>query len=68
MTDTKMLNNYIEDSGIKKGKIAKTLGITRTALWQKMNNKRDFKASEISAICSLLDITSLEVKERIFFT
>ena len=67
MTDTKLLNGIIENSGIKKGKIAQSLGITRTALWQKINNKRDFKASEITIICSMLNVTSLETKERIFF-
>ena len=67
MTDTRLLNSIIDKSGIKKGKIAEELGITRTALWQKMNNMRDFKASEITTICALLGVTSLDTKERIFF-
>lgn len=67
MTNAELLNGRIELSGIKKGKIAKTLGITRTALWQKINNKREFKASEISTICSMLGITSLQEKDQIFF-
>ena len=67
MTDTEILNARIKEMGIKKGKLAAELGITQTALWQKMNNKREFKASEINALCSLLCISSLQDKEKIFF-
>ena len=67
MTNTALLNNRIADSGIKKGKIASALGITRTALWQKTNNKRDFKASEIKMLCDMLGVDSLQEKEQIFF-
>ena len=67
MTNKTLLNKYIEESGIKKGKIAATLGITRTALWQKANNKRDFKASEIKTLCDMIGVESLQEKEQIFF-
>lgn len=67
MTDTKILNARIEELGIKKKKLAAELGITQSSLWQKMNNVREFKASEINALCSLLSISSLQDKEKIFF-
>ena len=67
MTNTKLLNQYIVNSGIKKGKIASALGVSYNALWQKTNNKRDFKASEIQILCEMLGIDSLQVKEEIFF-
>ena len=33
----------------------------------KMQNKQEFKTSEVAALCELLEIESLEEKERIFF-
>ena len=33
----------------------------------KINNEREFKTSEVAALCELLEIESLEVKEAIFF-
>lgn len=67
VTDTKLLNQLFDESGIKRGKIAESIGITREALWLKLNNKNEFKASEINALCDLLNINSLRVKERVFF-
>lgn len=67
MTNTDLLNQMIADSGIKKAKIAAELGVTYGALWQKIHNKRDFKASEIQTLCNLLGITTLQTKEEIFF-
>ena len=67
MTNTALLNEIIEESGLRRSKIAKTIGITREGLWLKLNNKNEFKASEIKALCELLNIKSLRVKERVFF-
>lgn len=67
MTDTKKLKNCIEMAGLKLSYIAKVLSISRAALAQKINNRREFKASEIDALCKLLGITSLKEKEAIFF-
>ena len=67
MTDTEKLNKYIEDSGLKKTYIAKTLGIRPDTLSNKIANRADFKATEINALCALLGIEDLEEKEAIFF-
>ena len=67
MTNTEKLRGRIELSGFKRSYIAKTLGITTAALAQKVANKREFKASEIDALCKLLGITDLKEKEDIFF-
>lgn len=66
MTNKDKLEEYIEQAGYKKAFIAKKLGITRYALILKINNKSEFKASEIDTLCTLLKIG---VKERmaIFF-
>lgn len=68
MTDTEKLNKYIEDSGLKKTYIAKTLGIRVDTLSNKIANRAEFKATEINKLCSLLGIENLEEKEAIFFS
>jgi transcriptional regulator with XRE-family HTH domain len=67
MTDTKKLRRRIDLSGLKRSYIAKALGISPAALYQKIANKQEFRASEIDALCKLLGITSLREKEAIFF-
>lgn len=67
MTDTLLLKEMIESSGLRIGFIADKLGIERTTLWKKVNNERSFKQNEIMQMCELLRIDSLEEKERIFF-
>lgn len=67
MTNTALLDKYIRDSGLKKSKIAKALGITVFCLQQKRNNVREFKASEIKKLCELLGIHEGKDKEAIFY-
>lgn len=67
MTNTALLNKYIQNSGLKKAKIAETLGITVFSLAQKINNIREFKASEIKKLCDLLGIHESEDKDSVFF-
>lgn len=66
MTNTPLLEKYIQKSGYKKAFIAKKLGITAYAFALKCNNKSEFKASEIDALCDLLKI-SLKDRMAIFF-
>ena len=47
MTDTKLLRETIDNSGISVTFIAKSLGLTRSGLYLKLNGKVEFKASEI---------------------
>lgn len=68
MTNTELLKDKIKDSGLKQGFIADQLGITSYGLANKINNKTEFKATEIQTLCQLLGITSLKEKETIFFT
>ena len=66
MTNTTLLEQYIEKSGYKKSFIAEQLGISAYAFALKCNNKSEFKATEIDILCKLLKIG---VKDRmaIFF-
>lgn len=66
MTNTELLKAKIDESGYKLKYIASRLGITYYGFLKKVNNDTEFKASEIQALCDLLNISG-EEKERIFF-
>lgn len=66
MTNTALLEQYIEKSGYKKSYIAAQLGITAYGFSLKINNKSEFKANEITILCKLLKISARD-KEAIFF-
>lgn len=66
MTDSEKLNKVITESGMKITVIAKRLGITREGLYKKLNNKTEFKASEILAMQRILNLTN-EDRDLIFF-
>lgn len=68
MTNTELLKDKIHESGLKYGYIADKLGISRTSLYLKVNGNKEFNQREISILCELLQIKSLEEKELIFFT
>jgi transcriptional regulator with XRE-family HTH domain len=67
LTDTDKIKQLISESGFKMQYVASKLGITRAALSLKLNNKSEFKTSEVAVLCELLGINSLEKKEEIFF-
>ena len=66
MTNTSLLEQYIEKSGYKKSFIAAQLGITAYGFTLKIDNKSEFKASEMTILCKLLKISAKD-KEAIFF-
>jgi len=67
VTNTELLEQVIAESGIKKGAIAKKIGISAYSLAKKINRVTEFKASEIDAMCCVLHITDRRLKEQIFF-
>ena len=66
MTDTKMLRNAIEKSGLKYKFLAAELGITPYGLQKKIDNETEFKASELFILSELLGLTEKE-RSAIFF-
>lgn len=66
MTDTDILQEKIEKSGLKLSYIAKEMGISRTSLYKKIRNQTPFDQYEIDDLCNVLGITLTE-KELIFF-
>lgn len=65
MTDTIKLKTLIKESGLKYDYIAERLGLTYQGLKNKIENVREFKASEIMLLCDILDISAR--KDEIFF-
>lgn len=66
MTNTLALNKRIDDSGYKISFIAKNLGLSSYGFALKRDNKSEFTASEIDALCTLLKIGTDEMM-NIFF-
>ena len=67
MTNTKLLREKIESSGLKMKFIAGFVGLSRSGLNNKINNLRPFNQYEIEKMCVVLRITSTKEKEAIFF-
>lgn len=67
MTNTALLEQRIQKSGLKKSFIAKTLNIGPRTLANKIANRCEFKISEMKALCKLLGITDPAEKDAIFF-
>lgn len=68
MTNTKLLREKIEASGLKLSYIASQLWISRAALTMKIENKSGFRQKEIVKLCELLGITTPKEKVLIFLS
>ena len=67
MTNVKLLQEKIRQSGLKKGYIAMKMGIAPNTLTALLNNKAEFKVSHMQAICRVLNITDEAEIKAIFF-
>lgn len=67
MTDSEKLKAKIRDSGYRIRFLAEQLGISYQALYNKVDNKTQFLASEIMRFSDLLNLTP-EERDDIFFT
>lgn len=67
MTNTKLLEKRILESGKKKGYLAEKVGLSRAGFRNCVTNRAEFTASQIDILCAELNITSLKDKEAIFF-
>ena len=68
MTNTKLLEERIAESGKKNVYLAKKCGLTYAGFRNCVINKAEFKASQIQILCEELDITSLKDRQAIFFS
>lgn len=67
MTNTKLLRSIIDKKGLKMKYVAERMGLSAYGFQLKVENKKEFKTSEVTALCDILEIESLEQKEKIFF-
>lgn len=67
MTNTNALRELIGKKGMKMKYVAEYLGLSAYGFQLKVENRQEFKTSEVAALCDLLSINSLEEKESIFF-
>lgn len=67
MTDTELLQKYIDKSGLKQKYIAEQIGLTSYGFARKRDNRGEFKSSEIDGLCTLLHIDTLEERFAVFF-
>nr|WP_293994495.1 toxin-antitoxin system, antitoxin component, Xre family protein [uncultured Fusobacterium sp.] len=66
MINTKLLKRKIDESGYRFSWIAKQLNLSPYGLRKKVDGENEFKVSEVSKICKLLNISD-EERENIFF-
>lgn len=67
MTNTELLEKAIKESGLKKAFLANKIGLSASGFCNCLNNRAEFKASQINILCELLGIVDLAEKEAIFF-
>ncbi len=67
MVNTALLDEKIDQSGLKVGYIIDALGISAQAFYKKKDGKTPFRKSEIYVICDLLKITDTQDKLKIFY-
>jgi transcriptional regulator with XRE-family HTH domain len=66
MTNREKLKGKIVENGLTQEQLAEILGIRIATLNYKVNNKSEFKASEIKKLAEVLHLTDEEVN-TIFF-
>ena len=60
MTNTEALKRKIKSEKLSKRKLAKMLNLSESGLYLKLNNKREFRASEIRKLKDALKLTVAE--------
>ena len=66
MTNKELLEEAIRKSGLKKGYIAQQVGLTPAGLLNCLNNKAEFKVSQVHKLCELLNLDQ-DQRTAIFF-
>ena len=67
MTNVKLLEDWIQKSGLKKGYLAKQIGVSRGTFLALITNKKEFKTSQVGTLCKILGIHDDETIKAIFF-
>lgn len=67
MTNTELLEQWIEKSGKKKKYLAAKVGLSLAGFRNCCINKAEFTATQISVLCEELGIIRLTDKEAVFY-
>jgi hypothetical protein len=67
MTNQKLLEQKIAESGKKKGYLAKKCGLSRMGFLNCIKGNAFFNTSHINILCDELNIKSLKERDAIFF-
>jgi hypothetical protein len=67
MTNTELLNEYIDRAGVKRNHLARALGLSPYGLARKIRNESEFKVSEIRKLQSILNINTHAELMAVFF-
>lgn len=67
MTNKKLLDEKIKQSGKKMKYLAEKCGLSMQGFRNCRNNKAEFKTGHIQVLCAELGITKLTEKEAIFY-
>lgn len=67
MTNTALLEDFIQKSGKKKLYLAEKVGLSYAGFRNCCINKAEFTASQIQVLCDELGIKSLKQKQAVFF-
>lgn len=67
MTNTELLEQWIEKSGKKKIYLAEKVGLSPAGFRNCCINKAEFKTSQVNILCDELGITKLTDKEAVFY-
>ena len=67
MTNTKLLEEWIEKSGKKKKYLAEKVGLSYAGFRNCCTNKAEFTTSQVGILCEELGIRKLADKEAVFF-
>lgn len=67
MTDIVLLDRKILNSGLKKRYIADRLGLSRQALYNKLNGCSDFTLGEMMQLSTILGLSAKE-RDKIFLS
>ena len=65
--NTELLEEYIDNSGLRIAYILEQLGISRQAFDKKRKGVFAFRQSEVYVLCDLLRITDDATKAKIFY-
>jgi hypothetical protein len=67
MTNTKLLEKKIKESGKKKVHLCRVLGVSKPTFRKLLTGQSEFKTSQVKILCEELGISTPEERETIFF-